>query len=50
MEEQKKVIQVLGKEINYGKMSDEKLLKFYRELKERELIYYKRIINASRKK
>lgn len=39
----------MGKEINYGNLSDEKLLKLYKELKEREALLYKKIIKYNKK-
>ena len=48
MEEEKKIT-IMGKEINYGNLSDEKLLKLYKELKEREVLLYKKIIAYNEK-
>lgn len=42
--EEKKIITIQGKAIDYSKLSDEKLLKLYRDLKERENVLCKRII------
>jgi hypothetical protein len=39
-----KVINIMGKEINYGELSDAKLLKLYKELREREVTLYNRIM------
>ena len=38
------VINIMGKEINYGELSDAKLLKLYKELREREVTLYNRIM------
>lgn len=48
MEEEKKIT-IMGKEINYGNLSDEKLLKLYKELKEREVLLYKKIMAYNEK-
>lgn len=42
--EENKTITIQGKTIDYSKLSDEKLLQLYREIKKRESILYKRII------
>lgn len=39
-----KVISIMGKEINYGELSNAKLLKLYKELREREVTLYNRIM------
>lgn len=39
-----KVINIMGKDINYGELSDVKLLKLYKELREREVTLYNRIM------
>lgn len=43
MEENKKIT-ISKKEIDYGDLSDEKLLKLYKQLKEREVLLCKRIM------
>ena len=42
-----KTITIQGKTIDYGKLSDEKLLQLYREIKKRESILYKRIVKQN---
>lgn len=39
-----KTITIQGKTIDYGKLSNEKLIQLYRELKQRELILYNKIM------
>ncbi len=48
-ENKEEVITVMGKEINYGKLSDEKLLMLYEQLKEREVKLYKKITDYQNK-
>ena len=43
MENEDKTITIQGKQINYGDLSDEKLLKLYQELKQREILIYQKI-------
>ena len=43
MENEGKTITIQGKQINYGDLSDEKLLKLYQELKQREVLIYQKI-------
>ena len=44
MENEEKTITIQGKEINYGNLSNEKLIQLYQELKQREVLLYKRIL------
>ena len=44
MENENKTITIQGKEISYGDLSDEKLVKLYQELKQREVLLYNRIL------
>ena len=44
MENEDKIITIQGKQINYGNLSDEKLIQLYKELKQREVILYERIL------
>lgn len=48
-ENKEEVITVMGKEINYGKLSDEKLLMLYEQLKEREVKLYQKIMDYQNK-
>ncbi len=48
-ENKEEVITVMGKEINYGKLSDEKLLMLYEQLKEREIKLYQKIVDYQNK-
>ena len=43
MENDNKTITIQGKEINYGNLSDEKLIQLYQELKQREILIYQKI-------
>lgn len=47
--EDEKIITIMGKDINYGKLSDEKIVKLYKELKEREVLLYKKIMAYNEK-
>ena len=44
MDAEEKIITIQGKQINYGNLSDEKLLQLYKELRQREVILYERIL------
>lgn len=47
--ETNEVITIMGKEIDYGKLSDEELLMLYEQLKEREVKLYQKIIDYQNK-
>ena len=42
---EEKTITIQGKTIDYKNLSDEKIIKLYRELKQREAALYDKIIN-----
>lgn len=44
MENNDKIITIQGKEINYGNLSDEKLVQLYQELSQREVLLYEKIL------
>lgn len=48
-ESSEEIITIMGKEINYGRLSDEKLLKLYEQLKEREVKLYQKIVEYQNK-
>lgn len=48
-ENSEEIITIMGKEINYGRLSDEKLLKLYEQLKEREVKLYQKIVEYQNK-
>jgi len=48
MNEENKTITIGGKEIDYGKLSDEELTQLYKDLKQRELVLYQRILKTLR--
>lgn len=48
-ENSEETITIMGKEINYGRLSDEKLLKLYEQLKEREVKLYQKIVEYQNK-
>lgn len=46
LQDKSKTIKIKGKVIDYGNMSDEKLLQLYKELKKREELLYIRILKG----
>lgn len=46
---EEKTITIKGKTINYGDLSDEKLIKLYKELKQREALLYDKIMEYDEK-
>lgn len=44
--DEEKTITIQGKTINYGNLSDEQLVKLYKEIKQRELMLYERILKG----
>lgn len=49
MGDKTETITIMGKEINYGNLSDEKLLLLYEQLKEREIKLYQKIVDYQKK-